>query len=99
MAGMNDMAGVDWDKLSKAGVGAALSETKNQTATKNSRGRGRPTLSDEEKGQIKTKTIRYPILLEEEYKALKTAGRASQNFNDFIVQAMREKLDRDEQDS
>ena len=99
------MAGVNWDKLSKASQGAALAEaggavttTGNGLAEQQEKGKvGRPTLSAADKMKFKTKSIRYPVILEAEYKALKDTGRAAANFNDFIVQAVREKLDKDTQ--
>lgn len=98
------MAGVNWDKLTKASRGAALAEAGALSPAAETeievqeKGRvGRPNLSAAEKMKFKTKSIRYPILLEEEYKLLKDTGRAAANFNDFIVQAIREKLDKDTQ--
>lgn len=93
------MAGVNWEKINQASQGAALTESTNGVPANSSapeKGRvGRPSLSEEEKNKTKTKTVRYPVALEELYKILKDEGRAAANFNDFIVQAIREKIDRD----
>lgn len=47
----------------------------------------------------KSKVISFPVTFEERHKALKAVGATSLLYSQYIVEALREKLERDEQSS
>ncbi|GJA64100.1 hypothetical protein KAM351_27110 [Aeromonas caviae] len=74
---------VDMSKLRGTGSSATLIERDAVTA-------------DTEK---KSKVISFPVTFEARHKALKAAGATSLLYSQYIVEALREKLERDEQQS
>ncbi|PSW53052.1 hypothetical protein [Photobacterium leiognathi] len=73
----------DWDKLGAVGSNAALTENKNAV---------KPTAPT-----VKPKHLRaVPVAYFDRHDALKETGQTSLDFTSYIIEAIREKLDRDE---
>ncbi|GEK08905.1 hypothetical protein [Pseudoalteromonas peptidolytica] len=74
------MAKKSWEKLDALDDGAQVQEAKTQVSS-----------------STKSKLInKLPTALEERYEALKAQGKTTLNFSHYIVEALREKLDREE---
>lgn len=72
--------GLDWDKLGKVGEKATLKET--------------PTA--QEPAKTKSKSLRaVPASFFDKHAELKAAGKTSLDFSAYIIEALREKLERD----
>lgn len=71
--------GKSWDALSKVGEGAALTETKCSQSI-----------------ETKAKHLKnIPMSYFNDYKKLKATGKSSLDFSAYIIEALREKLERD----
>ena len=75
--------GKSWDALSKVGEGAALTETKGSQ-------------SIDTPIETKAKHLKnIPMSYFNDYKKLKATGKSSLDFSAYIIEALREKLERD----
>lgn len=76
------MAKRDWNALSQAAAGAALKESK-------------PAIAQADAIATKKKQITVPIRLEQAFTDAKLAGRVTGDFAGYIIEALRERLERD----
>ncbi|KYN82225.1 hypothetical protein ATY36_13640 [Vibrio cidicii] len=81
---------LDWDKLGKVGEKATLKETSAAQEP------AKETPAAQEPAKTKSKSLRaVPANFFDKHAELKAAGKTSLDFSAYIIEALREKLERD----